>query len=46
MKIKKNDAKQDLLTIDAETGLLSHPSALECVPPNSGILFPKFVWGL
>ena len=33
--------KQDLLIIDAETGLLSHPSTLECVSPNSGILFPK-----
>jgi hypothetical protein len=27
--------------IDAETALLSHPSTLECVSPNSGILFPK-----
>ena len=36
-----NDVKQDLLIIDAETGLLSHPSILECVSPNSGILFPK-----
>jgi hypothetical protein len=34
-----NDAKQDLLIIDAETGLLSHPSTLECGSPNSGILF-------
>ena len=40
MKIK-NGAKQDLLIIDAETGLLSHPSTLECVSPNSGILFPN-----
>jgi len=31
--------KQDLLIIDAETGLLSHPSTLECVSSNSGILF-------
>ena len=38
---KKKDAKQDLLTIDAETGLSSHPSTLECVSPNSGILFPN-----
>jgi len=38
---EKNDAKQDLLIIDAETGLLSHPSTLECVFPNSGILFPN-----
>ena len=30
-----------MLIIDAETGLLSHPSTLECVSPNSGILFPK-----
>ena len=37
---EKNDAKQDLLIIDAETGLLSHPSTLECVSPNSGILLP------
>jgi len=29
--------KQDLLIIDAETGLLSHPSTLACVSPNSGI---------
>ena len=36
-----NDAKQDLLIIDAENDLLSHPSTLECVSPNSGILFPK-----
>ena len=36
-----DDAKQDLLTIDAETGLLSHPSTLECVSPNSGIFSPK-----
>ena len=36
-----NDAKQDLIIIDAETGLLSHPSTFECVSPNSGILFPK-----
>jgi len=36
-----NDGKQDLLVIDAETDLLSHPSTLECVSPNSGILFPK-----
>ena len=41
MKMKKKDAKQDLLIIDAETGLLSHPSTLECVSPNSGILFPS-----
>ena len=27
--------------INAETGLLSHPSTLECVSPNSGILFPN-----
>ena len=40
MKIKK-DAKQDLLIIDAETGLLSHPSTLECVSPYSGIHFPN-----
>jgi len=33
--------KQDLLIIDAETGLLSHASTLECVSPNSGILFPN-----
>ena len=39
---EKNDAKQDLLIIGAETGLLSHPSTLECVSPNSGILFPNF----
>ena len=39
MKKKKKDAKQDLLIIDAETGLLSHPSTYECVSPNSGILF-------
>ena len=32
---------QNLLIIDAETGLLSHPSTLECVSPNSGILFPN-----
>jgi hypothetical protein len=32
-----NDAKQDLLIIDAENGLLSHPSALECISPT--------VWG-
>ena len=38
---EKNDAKQDLLIIDAETGLLSLPSTLECVSPNSGILFPN-----
>ena len=38
---EKNVAKQDLLIIDAETGLLSHPSALEFVSPNSGILFPN-----
>ena len=37
----KKDAKQDLLIIDAETGLLSHPRTLECVSPNSGILFPN-----
>ena len=37
----KNDEKQDLLIIDAETGLLSRPSALECVSPNSGLLFPN-----
>jgi len=36
-----NDAKQDLLIIDAETGLLSHPSTLECVSSNSGILYAK-----
>jgi hypothetical protein len=28
-----NNAKQDLLIIDAENGLLSHPSTLECVSP-------------
>jgi hypothetical protein len=33
-----NNAKQDLLIIDAENGLLSHPSTLECVYP--------VVWGL
>jgi hypothetical protein len=38
---EKNDARQDLLIIDAETGLLSHPSTLECVSSNSGILFPN-----
>ena len=38
---EKNDAKQDLLIIDAETGLLSHPSTLECVFPNSGMFFPN-----
>ena len=38
---KKKDAKQDLLIIDAETSLLSHPSTLECVSPNSGIFFPN-----
>ena len=38
-KKKKKVAKQDLLVIDAETGLLSHPSTLECVSPNFGILF-------
>ena len=38
---EKKDPKQDLLIIDAETGLLSHPSTLECVSPNSGILFPN-----
>jgi hypothetical protein len=32
-----------LLIIDAETGLPSHPSTLECVSPNSGILFPNFL---
>jgi hypothetical protein len=36
-----NDAKQDLLIIDAETGLLSHPSTLECVSSDSEILFPN-----
>ena len=41
MKMKKNDAKQDLLIIDAENGLLSQPSTLECVSSNSGILFPN-----
>ena len=41
MKMKKNDAKQGLLIIDAETGLLSHPSTFECVSPNSGTLFPN-----
>ena len=40
MKKKKKYAKQDLLIIDAETGLLSQPSTLVCVSPNSGILFP------
>jgi len=39
--MKKKDAKQDLLIIDAETGLLSHPSTLEYVSPNSGMLFPN-----
>jgi len=29
--------------IDAETGLLSHPSTLECVSANSGILFPNLL---
>jgi len=38
---KKKDAKQDLLIINAETGLLLHPSTLECVSPNSEILFPN-----
>jgi len=38
---KKSDEKQDLLKIDAETGLLSHPNTLESVSPNSGILFPN-----
>ena len=38
---EKKDAKQDLLIIDAETDLLSHPSTLECVSPNCGILFPN-----
>ena len=33
--------KEDLLIIDAENGLLSHPSTLEYVSPNSGILFPN-----
>jgi len=42
MKMKK-DAKQDLLIIEAEIGLLSHPSTLECVSPNSGILLPNFL---
>jgi hypothetical protein len=32
------DAKQNLLIIDAEDGLLSNPSTLECVFP--------IVWGL
>ena len=32
---------RDLLIIDAETGLLSHPNTLECVSPNSGIIFPN-----
>jgi len=36
-----NNTKQDLLITDAETGLLSHPSTIEYVSPNSGILFPK-----
>ena len=40
---EKNDAKQDLLIIDAQTGLLSHPSILECFSPNSGILFPDLI---
>jgi len=40
MRMKK-DAKEDLLIIDAETGLLSHPSTPECFSPNSGILFPN-----
>jgi len=30
-----------VLIIDAETGLLSHRSTLECVSPNSGIFFPN-----
>jgi hypothetical protein len=38
---EKNDAKQDLLILEAETGLLSHPSTLECFSPNSGIFFPN-----
>jgi len=38
---KKKDVKQNLLIIDAETGLLSHRSTLECVSPNSEILFPN-----
>ena len=38
---EKKDAKQDLLIMDAETGLLSRPSTLECVSPNSGMLSPK-----
>ena len=38
---EKNNAKQDLLIIDTETGLLSHPSTLERVSSNSGILFPN-----
>ena len=33
--------KQDLLIIDAESYLLSHPSTFECFSPNSGILFPN-----
>jgi hypothetical protein len=41
MKMKKNDAKQDLLIIDAETDVLSHPSTLECVSPYCGKLFPN-----
>ena len=36
-----NDAKQDLVIVDAETGLLSHPSTLECFSPNFVILFPN-----
>jgi hypothetical protein len=31
--LTENDAKQDLLIIDAENGLLSQPNTLECVSP-------------
>jgi len=37
----REGCKTYLLIIDAKTGLLSHPSRLECISPNSGILFPK-----
>ena len=43
---KKKVAKQDLIIMDAETGLLSHPSTLECVSTNSGLLFPNLFWSL
>jgi len=38
---EENDAKQDPLIIDAETSLFSHPSTLECISPNSVIIFPN-----